>query len=374
MQSTINLVKILIILFLLTGISNLYSQKLIYENYHNFTDFTVLIPTDFCNVKSDTPVELNLIFSVYHSRKLMLEKQIRLHWNYTEDLNLSEYFVHRFTESLFPGVYDVNIKVQNFNSKSFIVSETQIFIYEQDIRFSNMHILKYYNDNILYPYGEDWFQQADSLFIAMSFYKQPVKIEVYHNENIIASFDTPENFFEKLDIFFFHNDINMFTARVIYEDKNIFMEFQPFNYVDLITQNYSYRQRLQQLRYIMSQNEYEFLRRLSDEDLPFHLELFWRKNDPSPQQYYNELKQLFYNRVNFADRHFFVTGYRTGWQTDRGMIFIKYGDPDEILNENYPIGKYPVIIWIYYSPNKRFYFDDKKGFGHYELREEWLSN
>jgi hypothetical protein len=59
-----------------------------------------------------------------------------------------------------------------------------------------------------------------------------------------------------------------------------------------------------------------------------------------------------------------------GWASDRGRIYIKFGEPDEITTDVHPIGRYPNITWTYYKQNKEFYFADVKGYGQYILRNK----
>ena len=346
------------------------AQILLYENVSDLTCFKVLIPTNTINVKSEETIDLQLFIDIFYKNNLKLSNQTMLKWHYAKDLN-NEFLVYSFSEKFYPGNYDVRVRVINNSYKIHIENSFPINIDNQKIISSNLDLFMFNNNNQLYPNELLWHQKADSVAVFMEFSELPERIEINHNENILTVLEPSEVINQVIDVKFFDDIENVFTARVFFKDRVIFKNFSPFIESSLISQNYSYRQQLQQLRYIMSQNQYEFLRRLTDDELPYQIELFWRKNDPSPQKLNNELRDLFYKRIQFADDNFAVKGYQAGWQTDRGMIFIKYGEPDEIEIHNFMIGKYPVIIWIYYSLDKRFYFDDKKGFGFYELREEW---
>ncbi|MCK9329041.1 MAG: GWxTD domain-containing protein [Candidatus Cloacimonetes bacterium] len=367
--------KLLLILsFILFIIVNLNSQILLYENLGESTSFKVLIPSDICNFKHPKITTLKLTVEIYHKDVLMLSRYLLVDWHYIENLKHTEYLVHLFNEKLYPGSYEVKIKIQNEIHRVNVEKRYPLIIDNQMIKSSNIHILKYYNNNLLYPSRLFWQDQADSVYVQIDLAENPVKIDLNHNEKLLTSLTPAKNVFQKIDLEMDENIENIFTVRVYFEDEIIFKNFKPFTKSILISQNYSYRKQLQQLRYVMSQNEYEFIRRLNDDELPYQIELFWRKNDPSPQKLHNELRELFYDRVKYSDENFAIKGYLSGWQTDRGMIYIKYGKPDEIQTESFMIGKYPVIIWIYYSLDKRFYFDDKKGFGFYELRENWYNN
>lgn len=56
----------------------------------------------------------------------------------------------------------------------------------------------------------------------------------------------------------------------------------------------------------------------------------------------------YFKRVEYAN-HFF-TSFKEGWKTDRGMIFIVFGAPDEVLVNGQQ------EIWGYKNPRQQFYF------------------
>ena len=64
------------------------------------------------------------------------------------------------------------------------------------------------------------------------------------------------------------------------------------------------------------------------------IEQFWTRRDPSPRTSYNEFKEEHYRRLQYSNERF-ASGI-PGWKTDRGMIYIKYGEPDRI--EAHPSG------------------------------------
>ena len=64
------------------------------------------------------------------------------------------------------------------------------------------------------------------------------------------------------------------------------------------------------------------------------IEQFWTRRDPTPRSSYNEFKEEHYRRLQYANERF-ASGI-PGWKTDRGMIYIKYGEPDRI--EAHPSG------------------------------------
>jgi GWxTD domain-containing protein len=87
--------------------------------------------------------------------------------------------------------------------------------------------------------------------------------------------------------------------------------------------------------YIITDEEKQAFKRLkTDEERQQFVEQFWLRRDPTPDTEENEYKEEHYRRIAYANDHY-ASGI-PGWKTDRGMIYIKYGPPDEI--ESHPSG------------------------------------
>ena len=83
---------------------------------------------------------------------------------------------------------------------------------------------------------------------------------------------------------------------------------------------------------------------------------FWSARSPmNPRQGFEEYLTAV-KRVNMS----FKTSSYPGYRTDRGYVFLKYGQPDKIMQEPNEPGAYPYEIWHYYEVanqhNKRFVF------------------
>ncbi|MBR1512791.1 MAG: GWxTD domain-containing protein [Bacteroidales bacterium] len=86
---------------------------------------------------------------------------------------------------------------------------------------------------------------------------------------------------------------------------------------------------------------------------------FWNARSPmNPKQGFNDYLAAV-RRVNMS----FKTSSYPGYRTDRGYVFLKYGQPDQIVESPNEPGAYPYEIWHYYSianqRNKRFVFMSK---------------
>jgi GWxTD domain-containing protein len=65
----------------------------------------------------------------------------------------------------------------------------------------------------------------------------------------------------------------------------------------------------------------------TDDERQQFIEQFWLRRDPTPSTEQNEFKQEHYRRIAWANDRF--TADIPGWKTDRGMIYVKFGPPDE---------------------------------------------
>src|SRR5579875_1472253 len=87
--------------------------------------------------------------------------------------------------------------------------------------------------------------------------------------------------------------------------------------------------------YIITDEEKQAFKRLkTDDERQQFVEAFWQRRDPTPDTEENEYKEEHYRRIAYANDHY-ASGI-PGWKTDRGMIYIKYGPPDEI--DSHPSG------------------------------------
>jgi GWxTD domain-containing protein len=92
---------------------------------------------------------------------------------------------------------------------------------------------------------------------------------------------------------------------------------------------------------------------------------FWKKKDPSPNNEENEVFDEYFRRVAYANEHF--SSYIEGWKSDRGMVFIMLGPPNNVDRHPFEYDSKPYEIWEYYNLNRSFVFLDQTGFGDYRL-------
>ncbi len=125
---------------------------------------------------------------------------------------------------------------------------------------------------------------------------------------------------------------------------------------------------IEQLRYVARKKDIDAMLAATPSEREMLFEDYWRRRDPTPGTERNELREEFFRRVDFANRHFTVLlSERDGWQTDRGRIYIIYGPPTEVEREPTQLDNPAYEIWYYRHLNRRFVFADRTGTGDYQL-------
>jgi GWxTD domain-containing protein len=80
---------------------------------------------------------------------------------------------------------------------------------------------------------------------------------------------------------------------------------------------------------ITKQERRAFLELTTDEDREDFIENFWRLRNPDPSSHENLYELEYYRRIVYANEHFSVAE-REGWTTDRGRVYITWGQPDQV--------------------------------------------
>ena len=123
---------------------------------------------------------------------------------------------------------------------------------------------------------------------------------------------------------------------------------------------------LNQMKYMLDNDQSSLLKSKKKLEREMFFNRIWKERDPTPLTEYNELMEEYFNRVNYTIEHF--SGWEAGWETDRGMVYILFGAPDEInrYNSNNNLNK-ARQVWVYRKIGKEFSFIDQNGFGDYRL-------
>ncbi len=112
-------------------------------------------------------------------------------------------------------------------------------------------------------------------------------------------------------------------------------------------------------RIATSQEQAEFLKLTSDEGAQEFIERFWAARDPDPEGPGNPVREKAERRIAEADRRFREEA-SAGHRTDRGVVFVLYGEPQRI---DYQPGEFkgepPHEVWTY-GPDSPLGLDGKK--------------
>ena len=119
--------------------------------------------------------------------------------------------------------------------------------------------------------------------------------------------------------------------------------------------------------YIASASEREQYKNLTDKKAKqkFLFE-FWQRRDVDNQPMVNEKETEYYRRIDYANEQY-TSGFREGWKSDRGRVYVIYGPYDEIERFSSTGESNPYEIWHYHNiqGGVEFVFVDKDGMGNF---------
>ncbi len=121
---------------------------------------------------------------------------------------------------------------------------------------------------------------------------------------------------------------------------------------------------IEMLELIGKVDEADSLLDFDDEEYYRVLYDFWKDYDKDTTTAFNEVFAEYYSRVDYANKNFKSLSGDSGAESDRGITYIRYGEPDSTersYNEKYNI----IEIWDYKSLGMKIYFSDKTGTGNF---------
>lgn len=346
----------------------LYSQEVFYDIGSDKVNFHILFPYDlfiFGRDQTTADYQASILYKDNKGKQVASsEHTMQIHkrdWLIGTALPITE------SVNLTSGSYSISVTLKNRTLGDKRSFNKQIYVGDSPTEISPLYVYAK-REGILYHPVDLTLTDVESLIIKLSFCLQLDKLKL-HVDNKHFDFEHPESIFE-LDLKQLIPEANeISTLKLTLFEKNIRYELEPFLYSAWISYDlrYSLKDQMAQLRFYANQSEWQTLRKVKKEDYAEAIADFWKSKDPSPGTIRNEAREQFYNRVLKADELFTIHKKLAGWSSDRGRIYIKFGKPDEITTDAFPIGRHPSISWIYYKLNLRFDFVDTKGFGSYPL-------
>lgn len=111
-----------------------------------------------------------------------------------------------------------------------------------------------------------------------------------------------------------------------------------------------------QLGHVATQREFAYYNALSDSGKEAYLAWFWARHNLAE----------FARRMEAAANRY-RTSRTSGVDTDRGRIYVKYGEPDDVERKVLEIDRKPREYWHYYNLGYVFVFIDLAGDGNFKL-------
>jgi GWxTD domain-containing protein len=106
-----------------------------------------------------------------------------------------------------------------------------------------------------------------------------------------------------------------------------------------------------EVNYLITDEERaNFVSLSTDQDRDAFIQSFWMIRNPDPNAPGNSFREEHYRRLEYANSHYGVRALEDGWRTDRGMVYITLGEPQQ--KQVYVNTKYlrPMEIWFYQDP------------------------
>lgn len=124
---------------------------------------------------------------------------------------------------------------------------------------------------------------------------------------------------------------------------------------------------LEILSLIARDNELHALETASPEMRAEEWREFWRRRDPNRDTAANEALEELLVRVRVASQRYSKFG--AGWRSDRGRVYIRYGEPDRIERTADRINRGEYEVWTYLGLNLTYVFYAQNAGSEYRLIE-----
>ncbi|MEX2379489.1 MAG: GWxTD domain-containing protein [Vicingaceae bacterium] len=140
--------------------------------------------------------------------------------------------------------------------------------------------------------------------------------------------------------------------QIIYRTDAKLLPFYFYDYYPAFPEISEFHQMIEPLRYITTSSEFKKLKNAVN--VKQELDNFWLRIGGSAEKA-EKMLRLYYKRVQMANEKF--TSYKEGWKTDRGIIYIVYGQPTNIYKgistETWVFGEENHILSIKFEFNRK---------------------
>jgi len=326
--------------------------------------------------------------------------------DYESTVSVDDFRVSQFNLLLPPGKYNTELHLLNKNSSSDIGRTIKSNLIRYDNRgpmLSGIELVQmvdsstsdstfvkgditvipsvnrvYSGDstaNLLYYYEiYQGTEKRDEILIKTQILDR--KMNIVFRDSLIKKIEEGENTircFREISLYGFRSgDYTLNIALYGWRNRKISKTATPFSiyWSPEAMVRHDFEKAVSQLKYIAEKEEIDKLKSVAslDERMTYWNE-FWAIRDPSPGTPENEARKDYYNRIEYANRYYRILK-KEGWKTDRGMILIKFGQPDHIEDFPFELDSKAYVIWYYYHMKnpRKFIFVDEWDDGDYQLQ------
>ncbi|MBR3090727.1 MAG: GWxTD domain-containing protein [Bacteroidetes bacterium] len=191
-----------------------------------------------------------------------------------------------------------------------------------------------------------------------------VESGVYFAEIKVYNSDKTDSASKKLKFFLVNNNVEL-SKKTIYTEDEMFEMSEFATYTEERAND-----EFEKFSIVASNLELKSWKRLTDlKAKQRFLYRFWFVRNTDQKSGYNKELQTFRDRVKYVNTYFSWGGKQNGWKTDRGKVYIKFGEPDQMDKNSATPSKHAYDVWYYtgIDGGGEFYFIDMHGMGVYNL-------
>lgn len=226
------------------------------------------------------------------------------------------------------------------------------------------YVIKNAKNNIEFEHVKKKPAVADAIVETISIPIDALPVGVYFVESTVYSKDKSDSITQRTKFYLINSSVSS-SDNIYYTDDEMFdlSEFSTYS-----SERIEFE--FEQYKSIASQDEINTWEKLSDiKAKQRFLYRFWFNRNPDINNPYNTKLAEFRERLKYVTTYFSYAGDNNGWKTDRGKIYLKFGEPD--YKDQYPATptQKAYEIWSYHSVEggAQFCFIDILGLENYRL-------
>ena len=363
---------------------NILSTKHIYDYSNNHFDVSIkhrISNNHFVFFKDSLSFIANILTTIQiydiNNDSIILQNSWKnniVEKSYDDTRSSKKVFLFEDNINLISGDYNLKINIQDIDNKNVFKSEKKIIlstdngfgegiIYTKNNDLDEIIRLEEIDENInleqnqirlLFQYFQNQ-EYIDELILEVndsnSEYSQ-IYSNLLQDKNGFYSidFDIPTNYYGSINLSLLIGE-HVLRKDILIEHLNNNFWTNDINEIIGV------------MRYILPISDIKLIKDMNSDDKMDYITNYWTDKDPDSTTQENELLIEFTNRVKFVNTNF--SDLSKGWRSDRGRIYILYGEPERVESySNQSDGIYE--IWEYPSGIK-FIFLDRNGFGNFIL-------